>query len=73
MPFRHIVLPLPVAAGRFQVARPLTPEEDAIGDGDDDDGDDLDPLLPGDLWFVHRPVVRSHPATSPLSTAPTIP
>jgi hypothetical protein len=28
----------------------LTPEEDAIGDLDDND-DDIDETLPGDLWF----------------------
>ncbi len=28
----------------------LTPEEDSIGDPDDED-DDIDDLLPGDLWF----------------------
>jgi hypothetical protein len=31
--------------------RALTPEEDAIGDPDDDDEEIDDMLLPADLWF----------------------
>jgi hypothetical protein len=30
--------------------RPLTPEEDSIGDPEDQD-DEIDDLLPADLWF----------------------
>ncbi len=33
-------------------ARGLTPEEDAIGDPEDQD-DEIDDLLPADLWFNH--------------------
>lgn len=29
---------------------PLLPEEDAIDDPDEDD--DIDPTIPGDLWFA---------------------
>jgi hypothetical protein len=29
----------------------LTPEEDVIGDPDDDGEDEVDPTLPADLWF----------------------
>ncbi len=32
-------------------ARALTPEEDAVGDPDDEADDDIDPTLPADLWF----------------------
>jgi hypothetical protein len=32
------------------MSRLLTPEEDAIGDPDDVD-DEIDDLLPADLWF----------------------
>lgn len=35
--------------------RPLTPEEDSIPDGDDDDIDDS---LPADLWFRSDPPRR---------------
>ncbi len=37
--------PLPVRS----IGRSLTPEEDAIGDPDDDD--EIDDTLPADLWF----------------------
>jgi hypothetical protein len=30
--------------------RPLLPEEDVLGDPDDEE-DEIDDLLPGDLWF----------------------
>lgn len=43
---------VPVAAALVpvrSVASRLTPEEDAIGDPDDDD--DIDDTLPADLWF----------------------
>lgn len=33
-----------------RLGRSLTPEEDAIGDPDDE-GDEIDDLLPADLWF----------------------
>jgi hypothetical protein len=32
------------------MVKALTPEEDAIGDPDDD-SDDIDEMLPADLWF----------------------
>jgi hypothetical protein len=35
----------------------LTPEEDAIGDPDDDD-DDVDDTLPADLWFLRSFTVQ---------------
>jgi hypothetical protein len=41
-------------AGRLDRQRKLTPEEDAIIGGDDDDGDGFDPTLPADLWFRTR-------------------
>ena len=31
-------------------ARPLTPEEESVGDPDDDE-DDIDDTIPADLWF----------------------
>jgi hypothetical protein len=34
-------------------AWPLLPEEDAIDDPDEED-DEIDDLLPADLWFGHR-------------------
>lgn len=45
---------------RAPADRFLTPEEDAIGDPDGDDGD-IDDTLPADLWFRSigaRPAVR---------------
>jgi hypothetical protein len=36
--------------GQNTVNRNLTPEEDAIGDPDEDN-DDIDDTLPADLWF----------------------
>lgn len=35
------------------MTRHLTPEEDAVGDPDDVD-DEIDDLLPADLWFRRR-------------------
>lgn len=40
----------PSCAARRSPIRPLTPEEDAIGDPDDLD-DEVDDTLPSDLWF----------------------
>jgi hypothetical protein len=34
-------------------AQALTPEEDAIGDPDEED-DDIDDTMPADLWFQMR-------------------
>jgi hypothetical protein len=45
--------PLPRELGRDRCrppARFLTPEEDSIPDPDDEE-DDIDDLLPADLWF----------------------
>jgi len=36
--------------GQITVNRNLTPEEDAVGDPDEDN-DDIDDTLPADLWF----------------------
>jgi len=36
---------------RVGPVRRLTPEEDAIGEPDDEEEDDIDPTLPADLWF----------------------
>jgi len=44
-------LPRPATWAVVQ-GRPLTPEEDAIGDPDDETDDDVDPTLPADLWFL---------------------
>jgi hypothetical protein len=40
--------------------RPLTPEEEAIDDFDGEE-DEIDDLLPADLWF--RSADRGHPAS----------
>jgi hypothetical protein len=43
---------------RGDVATRLTPEEDSIGDPEDTD-DEIDDLLPADLWFLaHRGSLR---------------
>ena len=43
------VMPAPPPRSRSAV-RPLTPEEEAINDPDDEE-DDVDETLPADLWF----------------------
>jgi hypothetical protein len=47
------IVPSPPPANVLSIqtpARPLTPEEDAIGDPDDEESD-VDDTLPADLWF----------------------
>ena len=48
----HLAGPPGTAAIYRLAAEPrLTPEEDAIGDPEDEDEADIDPTLPSDLWF----------------------
>jgi hypothetical protein len=49
----HTIVPSPPLARPQTVATPdrlLTPEEEAIGDPDDEESD-IDDTLPADLWF----------------------
>jgi hypothetical protein len=43
---------------RTHSTRPLTPEEDSVGDPGDED-EEIDDLLPADLWF-HHTAPKSH-------------
>ena len=51
---------------RISPAKRLTPEEDSIGDPEDQD-DEIDDLLPADLWFVN--VVPTRPCRPRLKTS----
>jgi hypothetical protein len=53
---RRTIMPAPLRL------RLLTPEEESIGEPDDDDESDIDDDLPADLWFRDakrkRPMIR---------------